>query len=67
MSCVLTRYRYWNTGYIHQISNDAGRSMMGSRQENWFYNQLGESANRGARWRVIGSQTGKYFDFEHRP
>jgi len=26
---------YWNTDYVHQISNDAGRSMMGSRQENW--------------------------------
>lgn len=48
---------YWNTDYIHQISNDAGRSLMGSRQENWFYNTLGESAKRGARWRVIGSQT----------
>ncbi|KAF2767374.1 hypothetical protein EJ03DRAFT_329273 [Teratosphaeria nubilosa] len=48
---------YWNTDYVHQISNDAGRSMMGSRQENWFYNQLSQSANRGARWRVIGSQT----------
>ncbi|KJY00786.1 alkaline phosphatase like protein [Zymoseptoria brevis] len=48
---------YWNTDYIHAISNDAGRSMMGSRQENWFYNTLGESADRGARWRVIGSQT----------
>ncbi|PPJ58391.1 hypothetical protein CBER1_08094 [Cercospora berteroae] len=48
---------YWNTDYIHSISNDAGRSMMGSRQENWFYNSLGESANRGARWRIIGSQT----------
>ena len=29
---------------------------MGSRQENWFYNQLSESANRGATWRVIGNQ-----------
>ncbi|KAK4504625.1 hypothetical protein PRZ48_002586 [Zasmidium cellare] len=48
---------YWNTDYIHQISNDAGRSMMGSRQENWFYNTLGESSTRGARWRIIGSQT----------
>lgn len=48
---------YWNTDYIHTISNDAGRSLMGSRQENWFYNTLGESAKRGARWRVIGSQT----------
>lgn len=26
---------YWNTDYIHNISNDVGRSMMGSRQENW--------------------------------
>lgn len=45
---------YWNTHYVHEISNDAGRSMMGSRQENWFYNQLISSK---AAWRVIGSQT----------
>lgn len=31
--------------------------MMGSRQENWFYNQLSQSKNRGATWRIIGSQT----------
>ncbi|GAM91584.1 hypothetical protein ANO11243_096360 [Dothideomycetidae sp. 11243] len=48
---------YWNTDYIALIANDAGRSMMGSRQENWFYHQLGQSANRGATWRVVGSQT----------
>ncbi|KAF2148570.1 phosphodiesterase/alkaline phosphatase D precursor [Myriangium duriaei CBS 260.36] len=48
---------YWNTGYIHDISNDAGRSMMGPRQENWFYHQLGQSSTRGATWRVVGSQT----------
>ncbi|KAF2138545.1 uncharacterized protein K452DRAFT_321110 [Aplosporella prunicola CBS 121167] len=47
---------YWNTDYIHEISNDAGRSLMGSRQENWFYNQLTQSKNRGAAWRLIGSQ-----------
>ena len=29
---------------------------MGSRQENWFYNQLSDSADRGATWRIIGSQ-----------
>ena len=50
---------YWNTHYVHEISNDAGRSMMGSRQENWFYSQLGASAQRGATWRLIGSQTGR--------
>lgn len=48
---------YWNTDYIHAISNDTGRSMMGSRQENWFYRQLSDSATRGATWRLIGSQT----------
>ena len=48
---------YWNTHYIHEISNDAGRSMMGSRQEHWFYDSLKQSASRGAAWRVIGSQT----------
>lgn len=48
---------YWNTDYIHQISNDAGRTMMGSRQENWLYGQLTESQQRGATWRLIGSQT----------
>lgn len=45
---------YWNTPYVHGISNDASRSMMGSRQENWFYRNLIESK---ASWRVIGSQT----------
>lgn len=48
---------YWNTQYVHEISNDAGRSMMGSRQEDWFYSQLISSAKRAATWRVIGSQT----------
>ncbi|KAK5069213.1 hypothetical protein LTR64_008633 [Lithohypha guttulata] len=48
---------YWNTDYIHAISNDAGRSMMGSRQENWLYNSLSASKDRGAHWRIIGSQT----------
>lgn len=48
---------YWNTDYVHEISNDGGRSMMGSHQENWFYNSLSASAKRGATWRLIGSQT----------
>lgn len=47
---------YWNTDYVHAIANDAGRSLMGSRQENWFYNQLSSSSERGATWRIIGSQ-----------
>jgi alkaline phosphatase D len=48
---------YWNTHYVHEISNDGGRSMMGARQEHWFYNQLKESKQRDAAWRLIGSQT----------
>jgi alkaline phosphatase D len=48
---------YWNTDYVHAISGDAGRSMMGPRQEYWFYDSLISSAKRGATWRVIGSQT----------
>ncbi|KAI9701114.1 MAG: hypothetical protein M1836_001783 [Candelina mexicana] len=48
---------YWNTNYVHAISNDASRSMMGSRQENWFYQSLIDSKNRNAAWRIIGSQT----------
>jgi alkaline phosphatase D len=47
---------YWNTDYIRAISNEAGRTLMGPRQENWFYNQLSSSQARGAAWRVIGNQ-----------
>lgn len=47
---------YWNTDYVNKIKNDAGRSLMGSRQENWMYRTLSESKKRGATWRVIGSQ-----------
>ena len=34
--------------------------MMGSQQENWFFNQLISSQKRKATWRVIGSQTGMW-------
>ncbi|KAI0593895.1 PhoD-like phosphatase-domain-containing protein [Biscogniauxia sp. FL1348] len=46
----------WNDDYISMISNDASRSLMGSRQENWFYNELTKSAQRGATWRIVGNQ-----------
>ncbi|KAL2176245.1 alkaline phosphatase-like protein [Thermothelomyces heterothallicus CBS 202.75] len=46
----------WNDHYIDLIRDDASRSLMGSRQEHWFYNQLTESSRRGAAWRVVGSQ-----------
>ncbi|KAI9671500.1 MAG: hypothetical protein M1817_003551 [Caeruleum heppii] len=47
---------YWNTDYINSISNDASRTLMGGRQENWFYDQLSSSKERGAAWRIIGNQ-----------
>ncbi|KAF2096401.1 alkaline phosphatase [Rhizodiscina lignyota] len=46
----------WNDDYIYEISNDAGRTLMGSHQETWFYRQLSNSNKRGATWRVIGNQ-----------
>ncbi len=52
---------YWNTDYVNTISNEASRTLMGSRQENWFYGQLSASHNRGATWRVIGDQISAYF------
>lgn len=46
----------WNDDYVAELKDDAGRSLMGSHQENWFYNQLSKSSNRGATWRIIGNQ-----------
>ncbi|KAL8992197.1 MAG: hypothetical protein Q9169_007285 [Polycauliona sp. 2 TL-2023] len=46
----------WNDDYIDLIRDDASRTLMGSHQENWFYNQLSDSVDRGATWRVIGNQ-----------
>jgi alkaline phosphatase D len=46
----------WNDDYVAELKDDAGRSLMGSHQENWFYNQLSESHERGATWRIIGNQ-----------
>ncbi|XXG94699.1 Nuclear SAM-dependent mono-and asymmetric methyltransferase [Hypoxylon texense] len=46
----------WNDEYIDLIRNDASRTLMGSHQENWFYNQLSASSSRGATWRIIGNQ-----------
>jgi alkaline phosphatase D len=47
---------YWNTDYVHAISNEASRTLMGSRQENWFYSELRSSSRRGTKWRIIGNQ-----------
>ena len=46
----------WNDDYVADLKDNAGRSLMGSHQENWFNNQLSESHERGATWRIIGNQ-----------
>lgn len=46
----------WNQDYIPLISNDAGRTLMGSHQERWFYRQLSESSSRGAAYRIVANQ-----------
>lgn len=47
---------YTNTKYINTIKDEASRSLMGGRQEHWFYNKLTESSKRGAKWRFVGNQ-----------
>ncbi|EER26603.1 alkaline phosphatase family protein [Coccidioides posadasii C735 delta SOWgp] len=47
---------YWNKDYVDQLKNEPNRSLMGSKQENWLYRNLIQSAKRGAKWRIIGSQ-----------
>jgi alkaline phosphatase D len=46
----------WNDDYVAELIDDAGRTLMGSRQEHWFYNELSKSNERGAIWRIIGNQ-----------
>lgn len=47
---------YYNTPYVASISNDENRSMMGGKQEQWFYDQLLASQKRKAKWRIVGQQ-----------
>lgn len=47
---------YWNTDYVHAISNETSRSLMGPRQEQWFYRMPRDSSRRGTVWRVVGNQ-----------
>ncbi|KAM4054509.1 phoD-like phosphatase domain-containing protein [Hirsutella rhossiliensis] len=46
----------WNDHYIDLIRDDPSRTLMGSRQENWFYDSLKQSQDRGAHWRIVGNQ-----------
>ncbi|KAF9457170.1 PhoD-like phosphatase-domain-containing protein [Collybia nuda] len=47
---------YYNTEFINTIAALTNRSLMGSAQEEWFYDTLSRSKARGAVWRVVGQQ-----------
>ncbi|KAI8968680.1 PhoD-like phosphatase-domain-containing protein [Trametes punicea] len=47
---------YYNTGVINSIADTKNRSLMGTNQENWFFNTLSASKERGAVWRIVGQQ-----------
>jgi hypothetical protein len=36
----------WNTDYVTEISNDAGRTLMGSNQENWYAYRFAADSRR---------------------
>lgn len=46
----------YNTEFVNTISSFPNRSMMGLAQENWLFDTLSTSKERGAVWRVIGQQ-----------
>ncbi|KAK2797673.1 hypothetical protein FQN50_009097 [Emmonsiellopsis sp. PD_5] len=46
----------WNLDYLDDVRDEGGRSLMGPRQEVWFYRQLKESAKRNTKWRIVGQQ-----------
>jgi alkaline phosphatase D len=45
-----------NSAEVDKLVDLENRTMMGFKQEAWFYNQLSESSTRGAAWRVVGNQ-----------
>jgi alkaline phosphatase D len=47
---------YWNTDEIAKVANDSDRSLMGGKQERWFYKNLVKSQKRGATWKIVGQQ-----------
>ena len=41
---------------VDAIRADEARSLMGGRQENWFYSELKNASTRGAQWKIVGQQ-----------
>lgn len=47
---------YYNTAKIEAESGDPERSMTGTAQQKWFFDQMDESSDRGATWRLVMQQ-----------
>nr|XP_019045910.1 hypothetical protein I302_06301 [Kwoniella bestiolae CBS 10118]OCF24840.1 hypothetical protein I302_06301 [Kwoniella bestiolae CBS 10118] len=47
---------YYNTDEIRLLREDEHRSLMGGRQEKWFYDRLKNASERGCQWKIIGQQ-----------
>lgn len=45
-----------NSAEVEKLVNLENRTIMGIEQEAWFLDQLSQSSERGAAWRVVGQQ-----------
>jgi alkaline phosphatase D len=45
-----------NSGEVEKLVDLKNRTLMGFKQEDWFYHQLSQSSQRGAAWRIVGNQ-----------
>lgn len=45
-----------NSGEVEELIDLQNRTIMGFKQEAWFYDQLSQSSQRGAAWRIVGNQ-----------
>lgn len=46
----------WNRDLVASLADQPRRSMMGQEQEQWFFDRLLKSKQRGALWRIVGQQ-----------
>ncbi|KAI5479609.1 hypothetical protein MNV49_003346 [Pseudohyphozyma bogoriensis] len=47
---------YYNTDEIIAVADSPDRSMTGSKQQQWFFDRMDESSERGATWRLVMQQ-----------
>ncbi|KZV99770.1 hypothetical protein EXIGLDRAFT_762419 [Exidia glandulosa HHB12029] len=46
----------WNRALVATLADQPQRSIMGLNQEQWFFDRLTKSKQRGAVWRIVGQQ-----------